>query len=72
MPGESRVLRVSLLDSQLSLQDAPPVTGALGIIGVSGKASLNEKEGDFDHLVPYANALTNIMSGTDIVVLPYY
>ncbi len=34
MSGESRVLRVSWLNSKLSLQDAPPVFGALGVIGV--------------------------------------
>ena len=34
MSGESRVLRVSWLNSKLSLQDAPPVFAALGVIGV--------------------------------------
>ena len=31
-----------LLDSRLSLQDAPPVFGALGVIGVSGMASCTD------------------------------
>jgi hypothetical protein len=39
--GSSRVLRVSWLDSQLSLVDVPSRDGALGVIGVSGMANPN-------------------------------
>ena len=40
MPGETRVLRVCCLNSELSVVVAPPVAGALGVIGFSGKTSL--------------------------------
>jgi hypothetical protein len=43
MPGESRVLRVSWLDSQLSMWLSPPVFGALGVIGVSGMTVLTDR-----------------------------
>jgi len=42
--GSSRVLRVLWLDSQLSVVDVPSRDGALGVIGVSGMASLTDKE----------------------------
>jgi hypothetical protein len=40
LPGESRVLRVCGRTLGQVLLLTPPVVGALGIIGVSGKASL--------------------------------
>jgi hypothetical protein len=32
------------LDSKLSLQDAPPVVGALGVIGVCGRTDLTRSD----------------------------
>ena len=40
MLGESRVLRVYCRNSQLSVVVAPPVVGALGVIGLGGITSL--------------------------------
>jgi len=39
LPGKTRVLQVSFLPSSLIVRPLPPVTGALEVIGLSGRAS---------------------------------
>jgi hypothetical protein len=38
LPGETRVLRIGSLRLDLNINHTPPVTGALGVIGLSGRA----------------------------------